>query len=162
MILTPATARDLPAILAIYNHAVRHTAAIWSDTPATLPERQTWLATKQERGFPVLVARENEAVLGFASYGDFRPFPGYARTVEHSVYVDPAHHRQGVGKALLLAVIDHATAAGHHAMVAAIDADNQGSIALHHALGFAQVGRLPEVGRKFDRWLDLVLMQRML
>lgn len=160
--LREAVAEDLIAILAIYNHAVEHTTAVWSETPATLEERHDWLAAKHARGFPVLVAVENAKVLGFATYGDFRPWPGYARSIEHSVYVDPACHRRGTGRALMGALIDHARATGYHTMIAGIDAGNTASMALHVALGFVEAGRLPQVGRKFGRWLDLALMQLML
>ncbi|WP_206244539.1 GNAT family N-acetyltransferase [Novosphingobium terrae] len=162
MIIRDAGERDLAAIMAIYNHAVLQTTAVWNDTPVTLEERQSWLAGKRERGFPVLVAEVGDRLLGFASYGDFRPWPGYVHTIEHSVYVHPESHRQGVGRALMEALIEQAVAAGLHAMIGGIEAGNAGSLALHHALGFAEVGRLPEVGRKFDRWLDLVFMQRVL
>lgn len=97
-------------------------------------------------------------MLGFASYGDFRPFAGFAATVEHSVYVDPAAQGQGLGRALLAALIDRARAAGLHVMVAGIEAGNTASIALHAKAGFEEAGLLREVGRKFGRWLDLRFM----
>jgi phosphinothricin acetyltransferase len=157
-----ATEADLPRILAITNDAILHSTAVWHLVPETLETRHAWFAARRARGFPVLVAEQDGAVAGFASYGDFRPFAGYAATVENSLYVDPAAQRRGVGLALLQGLVAHATAAGLHTMVAAIEAGNAASIALHARLGFTQVGRMPEVGRKFDRWLDLVLMQRML
>jgi L-amino acid N-acyltransferase YncA len=101
-------------------------------------------------------------VIGFATYGDFRAWPGYAQTVEHSLYVAPEHQRQGTGGLLLEALVARARADRLHVMVAGIAADNAASIALHAMLGFAEVGRMPEIGRKFDRWLDLVLMQLIL
>jgi L-amino acid N-acyltransferase YncA len=110
----------------------------------------------------VLVATEGAAVLGFASYGSFRPWEGYKHTVEHSVYVDAAARGKGVGRVLLSALIDHATASGKHVMVAGIDASNAVSIRLHETLGFITAGTLTQVGRKFDRWLDLLFMQRLL
>lgn len=162
MIIRDANLADLPAILAIYNHAVLHTTAVWNETPGTLEDRQAWLAEKHRRGFPVLVAEREGQVCGFASYGDFRPWPGYARTIEHSVYVDPAAHRLGIGRALMVELIARARQAGYHCLIGGIDAANAGSIALHQALGFAEVGRLPQVGRKFDNWLDLLFLQLML
>jgi phosphinothricin acetyltransferase len=110
----------------------------------------------------VLVAVEGDAVLGFASYGTFRPWEGYKHTVEHSVYVDATVRGKGVGRILLGALIAHATVAGRHVMVAGIDASNAVSIKLHAALGFTMIGTLMQVGRKFDRWLDLTFMQLML
>lgn len=108
MHIREAKGADLAGILAIYNHAVLHTTAVWSEAPATLEDRHIWLAAKQQRRFPVLVAVAGEEVLGFASYGDFRPWPGYAHSVEHSVYVAPACHRRGVGKDLVQALIEEA------------------------------------------------------
>lgn len=162
MMIRDADRDDLVAILAIYNHAVLHTTAVWNETPGTIGERHLWFDAKQQRGFPVLVAVEGDKVLGFASYGDFRPFPGYSQSVEHSIYVAPDAHRRGIGRALLGALIARGRAAGLHAMIGGIDASNDGSIALHQAMGFTQVGRMPQVGHKFGRWLDLVFMQKLL
>jgi L-amino acid N-acyltransferase YncA len=153
---------DLPGILAIYNDAVANSTAVFSDRPATIGERREWLAARSAQDFPVLVAREHGEVLAFATYGGFRTWPGYRLTVEHSVYVAATRRRAGLGRRLLGELIARARAAGMHAMVAGIDADNAPSLQMHAALGFEQVGMLPEVARKFDRWLDLVFMQLML
>ena len=153
---------DLPAILAITNDAILHTTAIWSLTPTTLQARRAWLEERQGSGFPVLVAAEGEAVLGFASYGGFRPWEGYRESVEHSLYVARERRGRGVGKALLERLIAHAGEAGKHVMIAGIAGDNAVSLRLHAAFGFREAGRLHEVGRKFDRWLDLVLLERFL
>ena len=110
----------------------------------------------------MLVAAEGETVLGFATYGDFRPFAGYALTVEHSVYVDPAAQGRGLGGALLRALVNRAREAGLHVMVAGIEASNTASIALHQREGFQNAGVLRQVGRKFGRWLDLLFMQKFL
>lgn len=157
-----ATRADAAAILPIYNHAVLATTAVWNEGESDLAGREAWLAGRVAAGFPVLVAEIDGAVVGFASFGDFRAWDGYRFTVEHSVYVDPAHHRCGVGRALLETLIARARAAGKHAMIAGIEARNAGSIALHRSLGFREVGRLPEVGTKFGQWLDLVFLQLML
>ncbi len=153
---------DLPGILAIYNDAIANSTAVFSDRPATLDERREWLAARRAQDFPVLVARGRGEVLAFATYGGFRTWPGYHLTVEHSVYVAAARRREGVGGRLLRELIERARGAGMHAMVAGIDADNAASLQMHAALGFERVGYLPEVARKFDRWLDLVFMQLML
>lgn len=153
---------DLPAILAITNDVIQTTTAIYSHIPATLADRQAWFALRTGQSCPVLVAEAGGCVLGFASFGDFRSWPGYRHTVEHSVHVDAAARGQGVGRALLTALLPLAEAMGKHAIVGAIDADNAASLRLHARLGFAQVGVLPQVGRKFDRWLDLVFMHRLL
>lgn len=163
MIVRDAAADDLPGILAIYNDAVAHTTAIWNDTPADLDNRRDWWRARVAGGHPVLVAVEEAgAVLGYASYGPFRPFDGYRQTVEHSVYVAEAARRRGVATALLAALEERARAAGMHAMIGGIAAENAASIALHQTLGFTETGRLPEVGRKFGRWLDLVFLQKIL
>jgi phosphinothricin acetyltransferase len=157
-----ATEADLPAIVAITNHAILHTTALWTNTEATVESRGKWWRDRIDAGFPVLVAEEDEKVVGYASYGMFRPFEGYLYSVEHSVYVDPAAHGRGLGRALLASVIAHAKMAGKHVMIGGIEADNIASLRLHASLGFVETGRLAQVGRKFDRWLDLVFMQLML
>jgi len=153
---------DLPAILGITNHAILSSTAIWSVAPVDLAGRTDWWRERVARNFPVLVAEIAGEVVGFGSYGPFRPHEGYALTVEHSVYIAPQAQRHGAGGALLRTLIDHARAAGKHVMVGAIDADNAASLALHRRFGFEETGRMPEVGRKFERWLDLVLVQKIL
>ena len=163
-VIEPATLADAPAIAAILNHAIEHTTANWNDQPQSDARMTLWLQEKAAGEWPVLVARDAKRgpALGYATCGPFRTFPGYRFTVEDSVYVAPDAQRRGVGRALLGALIETARAAGLHAMVAGSDAENASSIALHSALGFTEVARMPEVGRKFDRWLTLVLMQRAL
>ncbi len=102
---------------------------------------------------------DQQAVAGYASFGDWRAFDGYRHTVEHSVYVRPDCQGVGIGKALMVVLIERACAIGKHVMVAGIEAKNGGSIALHKKLGFEEVGLLLEVGSKFGRWLDLVFLQ---
>ncbi|GBQ71312.1 acetyltransferase [Ameyamaea chiangmaiensis NBRC 103196] len=153
---------DLATILAIYNDAVRGSTAVFSDQETTLAARAAWLAERQGRGFPVLVAERDGAVLGFATFGDFRAWPGYRHTVEHSVYVQDHARGAGVGQALMHGLIERAQAQGHHVMVAGIEASNAPSIRLHERLGFERAGLLREVGTKFGCWLDLVFMQKVL
>ncbi|MGQ9365949.1 GNAT family N-acetyltransferase [Azospirillum sp. A39] len=162
--LRDAGADDLAAMLAIYNDAVVNTTAVYDETPRGEEAQARWFAAKREQGLPVLVAADADGtVCGFASYGPFRPWPGFRHTVENSLYVAPAQRGRGIGRHLLTALIGRARAAGGlHAMVAGIDADNAVSLRLHAALGFVEVARMPEVGRKFDRWLDLVFLQLML
>ena len=157
-----ATEGDLPAILAIYNDAVLNTTAIWNETPVDLANRSEWFRARSAAGFPVLVAEQAGRVLGYASFGDFRPFEGYRVTVEHSLYVEAAARGRGLGKALLSALIEEAHRLGKRAMVGGIDATNVPSIALHRKFEFTEVGRLPGVGTKFGQPLDLVLMQKTL
>jgi len=161
-IIRAARDDDLPAITAIYNDAVVNTTAIWNDTVVDVDDRRAWHAARIGLGYPVLVAEAEGAVAAYGTFGDFRAFDGYRHTVEHSVYVAPAARRRGLASALVLALAGRAAALGKHVMVAGIAADNAGSIALHARLGFVETGRMPEVGRKFGRWLDLVLMQKTL
>ncbi|MYZ47971.1 GNAT family N-acetyltransferase [Propylenella binzhouense] len=171
LLVRAATEADLPGVLAIYNHAVAHTTAIWNDVLVDLDNRRAWWRGRVEAGFPVLVAVAGgadraadraEPVLGYASYGPFRAFDGYRLTVEHSVYVAEGARRRGVATALLRALEREARSAGLHVMVGGVAADNEPSLRLHARLGFVETGRMPEVGTKFGRWLDLVLMQKVL
>lgn len=157
-----ATESDLPRILEILNEAIANTTAVWSWTQLDLANRQAWLAARRQRGFPVLVATDDSGVLGYASYGPFRDWDGYAQTVEHSVYIDVAARGRGLGRSLLQSLIARAQEAGLHVMIGGIDASNAVSIRLHESLGFVETARMPQVGRKFDRWLDLVFLQKLL
>ncbi len=163
--ILPAGENHLPGITAIYNQAVRETFSIWSETETTIDQRRGWLNLRRADGFPVFVAVDPDhpsEVLGYGSFGSFRDFPGYAATVEHSVYVTPSAHRRGIGRALLTALIEAAELRGLSAMVGGVDASNVASLALHHSLGFEEQGRLKGVGRKFGRPLDLVFMVKAL
>jgi phosphinothricin acetyltransferase len=157
--IVSADASDLEGITAIYNDVIARSTAIFSDDPVSVENRRVWLAERQARGFPVLVAREDGEVLGFGSFGDFRAWPGYRTTVEHSVHVADGQRRRGIGAQLVGALIDEARALGMHVMIAGVVSTNEASLALHRRLGFVEVGRLPEVARKFDKWLELVLLQ---
>ncbi|WP_428392678.1 N-acetyltransferase family protein [Lichenicoccus sp.] len=157
-----ADQRDLPAILEITNDAILSGTALWTITPQTLADRHAWMMGRREAGFPVLVAEQDGAVRGFGSYGAFRPHDGYARTVEHSLYVHAQARRAGIGSALLAALVARAQEAGKHVMIGGIEAENHASIALHERAGFVRAAVLPQVGRKFERWLDLLFMYRML
>jgi len=163
MKIQDATATDLPAILAIYNDAVENTTAIWNETLVDLSNRQAWFAERSAAGFPVLVAHDAAGVVvGYASYGTWRAIEGFRHTVEHSVYVRDDQRGQGLGPQLMQALSKRAQAAGLHVMVAAIESGNSASIRLHERLGFVTSGQMPQVGRKFGRWLDLTFMQLML
>lgn len=153
---------DLPAILAIHNHVIVTSTANFSYHAVDLEDRRAFLHDRRARGFPFLVAVEADALLGYASFGPFRPHDGFARTVEHSIYVAPAHHRRGVAALLMPALIARARDLGKHVMVGGLDAANAASIALHERLGFVRVGVMPQVGFKFDRYLDLLFMQKIL
>ncbi|MEZ5938302.1 MAG: N-acetyltransferase family protein [Hyphomonadaceae bacterium] len=153
----------LQGITAIYNQAVRETFSIWSETEITVEQRRRWLHARRNASFPVIVAVRRipgrpDDVIGYGSYGVFRDFPGYANTVEHSVYVRPDAHGQGVGRALLLDLIERARTQNVTTMVGGVDSQNAASIALHRALGFEKQGELKGVGQKFGRSLDLIFM----
>lgn len=162
MLIADASEAELPGILAIYNEVIAHSTAVYSNSAVTLENRLEWWSSRVARGFPVLIARDASGVTGFATFGEFRAWPGYRYTVEHSVHVRSDRRGQGIGSELVRALFPRAAAMGKHVMIAGIDAANAASIRFHAALGFEQVALLREVGRKFDRWLDLVLMQRWL
>ncbi|BCR25887.1 GNAT family N-acetyltransferase [Aquipseudomonas alcaligenes] len=163
MIIRDAAEADLPALRDIFNDAVLNTTAIWMDNVVDLANRQAWFAARAQQGYPILVA-ENAAgeVVGYASFGDWRPFDGFCHTVEHSVYIRADQRGKGLGPLLLAALIERAKACDKHVMVAAIESGNAASIRLHQRLGFAITGQMPQVGRKFGRWLDLTFMQLIL
>ena len=159
VLIRDAVEADLPAIRDIYNHAGEHTTAIWNEVLIDVDNRRVWLELRRAKGFPVLVAEKDGKVAGYASYGEWRAFDGYRHTVEHSVYVDKDLRGGGIGKQLMLDLIARAKAGGMHVMIAAIEAENRASIALHERLGFRLVGIHREVGIKFGRWLDLAAME---
>lgn len=158
--LRDATEEDLPGLTAIYNQVIATSTAIYSHTAVTLEDRRQWWLARTGQGYPVLVARDAAGVAGFATFGDFRPWPGYRFTVEHSVHVRAGGRGRGVGTLLVRALLPRAAALGKHVMVAGVDAENGPSIRFHERLGFERCGHLREVGYKFDRWLDLVFLQR--
>lgn len=161
--LRPSDAADIPAIAAIYAHAVLHGTASFELAPPDEAEMAARRAALLAAGYPYLVAEADGVVAGYAYASAYRPRPAYRDTVEGSVYVDPARHGRGVGRALLTGLIAAAASRGYRQMVAVIgDTANAPSIRLHEALGFRYVGTLRAVGWKHGRWLDTVLMQRAL
>jgi len=156
-----AGADDLPAMMAIYNEVVANSTAIYSFQPSTLDERREWFRVRSGGGWPVLAAVRGDDLLGYASFAEFRgAWPGYLHSVEHSVYVRADCRHQGVGRALVQALLPIAAAMDKHVMIGGIDAANEASLRLHERLGFQRVAHFREVGRKFGRWLDLVFVQR--
>ena len=159
-VIRSANHEDLPAIVEIYNEGGVATTASYDIEPVTLEERAAWFERLRNQGHPVLVLEENGRVVGFASYGSFRDKAAYLHTVEHSVYVAEGSRSNGVGRMLLCALLDHARGRGVHVMLGVLDADNMASRAFHKSLGFIESVVLPEVGRKFGRWLDVVFVTR--
>ncbi|MFJ9543466.1 GNAT family N-acetyltransferase [Streptomyces sp. NPDC101225] len=158
MTVRPARAGDVETVRAIRNNAVGHSTALWTQTPQSPEEAADWLAGHLERG-SAFVAETGGEVAGFAVYGPWRALDGYRHTVEDSVYVREGRHGLGIGTALLAAVVDGAREAGHHVVIAGIEAGNAASIRLHERFGFEHVGTVAEAGTKFGRWLDLTLMR---
>jgi len=157
-----ATEQDIAAMLSIYNDVLASSTAIFSDVPRSHVEQFSWFKDRVAQQRPVLVATCSDDVIGYASYGPFRTWPGYRHTVENSIYLASAARGKGAGTLLLRALLERAESQRVHAVIAGIDGDNIVSMRLHEKLGFSKVAQLKEVGRKFDRWLDLVFYQRLL
>ncbi len=162
MTLRDATAADLPAINAIYNHYVLISTCTYQIVPETGEGREAWFAGRKPV-HPVIVAEQDGEVIGWGSLSPFHKREAYAGTVENSVYVHHGHQRQGVGRLLMEELLRCAAEEPDlHTVIALISADQEASIALHARLGFVECGRMREAGRKFGRLLDVVYMQRML
>jgi phosphinothricin acetyltransferase len=162
MLIRDATAADVPALTAIYAHHVLHGSGTFEEEPPAEAEMSDRLANVQGRGWAWLVAEhEDGTVLGYAYYTQFRDRSGYRHCAEDAIYVRDDVRGQGVGKALVQALLERAAAAGFRQMLAVIgDSENVGSIGLHVSLGFRQAGVMKSAGLKFGRWMDVVLMQR--
>jgi phosphinothricin acetyltransferase len=158
-VIDNASRSDLPQILEIYNEVIRNSTAVYSEEEFTPARGQAWFDTKTSQGFPLIVARDASGVAGFGTFGEFRAWPCYRHSVEHSVHVRADRRGQGIGRALIVELLGRAAASSKHVMIAGIDSDNAVSIGLHQSLGFTSVGHFHEVGYKFGRWLDLVFMQ---
>ena len=154
-----ASRQDLPQVLAIYNEVIRNSTAVYSEEEFTAARGEAWFDAKMGNGFPLIVVRDASGIAGFGSFGEFRAWPCYRQTVEHSVHVRADRRGQGVGRALVVELMARAAASAKHVMIAGIDADNEVSLGLHLSLGFANVGHFHEVGFKFGRWLDLAFME---
>ena len=155
-----ATEADLAAVHDIYNHYVLHSVCTYQDEVEPLSVRQAWFAARGPE-HPVTVAELDGEIVGWGALSRFHARSAYRRTVENAVYVRHDRHRRGVGVALMVDLIDRAKALGHHTIVALVDAEQAGSVALHERLGFERAGRLRQAGFKFGRWLDVVYLQRM-
>ena len=154
--------KDAQAILEIINYNILNATALYDYEPRTLENQVAILEEKLSKGFPVVVATEEETVVGFGYYSEFRFREAYKFTVEHSVYAHPNHIGKGIGKLILKNLIDLAKAQKLHTMIGVIDAENQSSIEFHKKFGFEIAGTIKESGFKFNRWLHSVFMQKML
>jgi L-amino acid N-acyltransferase YncA len=161
--IRPATAADLPAITEIYAHAVRFGTATFEVVPPDAGEMRRRFEALKEGGFPYFVAVLASRVVGYAYAAVYRPRPAYRFTVENSVYLRPSIHRRGIGRQLLQRLIAECETRGFRQMIAVIgDSGNAASIGVHRQCGFEMIGTHPNVGLKFGRWLDTVMMQRSL
>ncbi len=160
--IRPARPEDAAAIAAFWNPFIRDTAVTFNPVEKSPDDIAAMIAERQAAGHGFLVADHQGAVVGFASYAQFRGGAGYARTMEHTIILSPAAHGTGLGRALMAALEEHARAAGIHSLIAGVSAENPAGRAFHAAIGYAEIATLPQVGHKFGRWMDLVLMQKIL
>jgi L-amino acid N-acyltransferase len=165
VIIRDANEHDLPVLTQLHNAWIPTLTTTWTEKPFSLEERAAWLEEHQRDGLPVLVADDAGEVMGYTSYERFRGggrLEGNDSTAELSIHVREDFWGLGFGRALIEALVERARVARIHVLVAAIDGENEASLRFHERLGFVEVARMPETGRKFGRWLDLVLMQRIL
>jgi L-amino acid N-acyltransferase YncA len=160
--LRTAEARDAEAIAEIYNHEVTHGVSTFDLTLRSVEEQRAWISARSG-AFSVIVADDMLLdVVGFAALSTYRDRAGYRTTVENSIYVRRDQHRRGIGKLLLARLLEVARDSGFHTVIARIESTSVGSLALHESLGFTLVGTERQIGRKHGRWLDSVIMQKLL
>jgi L-amino acid N-acyltransferase len=157
--IAAATHQDLAEILDIYNEVIRTSTAVYTEIELTAERGAAWFDAKRSAGFPFIVAKDATGITGFGTFGEFRAPPCYRHSVEHSVHVRRDRRGEGIGRRLVIELMNLAAAMHKHVMIAGIDADNAVSIKLHESLGFINVGHFHEVGFKFGRWLDLVFLE---
>lgn len=157
-----AGARHARGIMAVWNPVIRETAITFNAAEKQENDLVRLIVSRADAGLGFFVAEEQGEVLGFATYGQFRVGVGYARTMEHTIVLAPEARGKGLGKALMNRIEFHARDHGVHSMMAGVSAENEDGIAFHARLGYKMLVRVPEVGWKFDRWMDLVLMQKFL
>lgn len=151
--------KDIPEVLEIYNDIILTSKAVYRYEIQSLDEKEKWFREQQALGNPLLVYDDHGIVAGFATYSQFRPYPGYKYTMEHSVYVHKDHYQKGIATKLMLSLIEKAKEQGVKTLVAGIDGENIGSIKAHEKLGFEYAGTIKNAGYKFEQWLDLVFYQ---
>lgn len=159
MEIRAAVAEDFGGITEIYNSIVLTSTAVYNDAASTVEERIAWWRARTERGFPVIVAADQERVLGYGSFGEFRPFHGYRFTVEGTIHIREGVRGQGLGRQLLNELLDRARALGMHTIIAGVDSENEASLRFLETAGFVRAAEIREVGYKFGRYLNLVFLQ---
>lgn len=162
VIIREATIEDVSKILEIINFEILHTTVVYDYKERSYDQQLQWFLNKQKDNLPIIVAEKDNDVIGFGTFGIYRPWEAYKYAVEHSIYVDRNIRGVGTGKLLLTQLIAIAKEQGYHTMIAGIDAANDKSVTFHKKFGFKEVGTLKEVGYKFDTWLDLVFLQLIL
>jgi L-amino acid N-acyltransferase len=160
--IRPALPEDAAAIAALLNHWIETSAVTFNPVPNTEASIRAMIEAKAAAGHGVLVAVEDGTLLGQASYGQFRAGAGYQTCMEHSISLCPKARGKGIGRALMAAIEDHARARGAHQMIAGVSGENAEGRAFHERLGYRHIATVPEAGFKFDRYMDLVLMQKFL
>jgi phosphinothricin acetyltransferase len=163
VLVRDAEQADMGAILSIYTHFVLRSCCSFEEVPPTLEEMQARRARAVARGLPYLVAVADDEIVGYTYAGPFRPRSAYRYTIEDSIYVAPTVGRRGIGSVLLSSLVERCTNLGYRRMIGVVgDSANQASIALHRKVGFRQEGVLRGVGLKFGKWIDVVIMHRVL
>ena len=162
MPIRQARPEDCAALVALWNPVIRQGEATFNSIEKTAEGLAAEIAAKQQANQPFLLAEEDGEVQGFATYGQFRASNGYRHTMEHTIILSPAHHGKGLGRRLMAEIEAIARARQVHSMFAGVSHANIAGLNFHRAIGYVEVARLPQVGRKFDRWFDLVLLQKML
>ena len=154
-----AESKDVQSILDIVNHEILHSTVLYDYRERTYEKQLGWFEKKSQDKMPVIVAEKNNKVIGFGTYGIFRPWDAYRYSVEHSIYVNHRARGLGVGKLIMAELIRLAKEQGYHTMIAGVDGSNRGSYEFHRKFGFQEIGTFKEIGYKFDRWLDLIFLQ---
>ena len=162
VIIRPAEINDVGEILEIVNHEILNSTVIYDYEERTFEQQLKWFEQKKASRMPVIVADDGNRVLGFGTYGIFRPWAAYQYSAEHSIYVRKDHRASGIGQKLMANLIELARLNGFHTMIAGVDGTNEKSIDFHKKFGFTEVGTFKEVGFKFNQWLDLRFLQLIL
>ncbi|HVF73033.1 MAG TPA: GNAT family N-acetyltransferase [Chthoniobacterales bacterium] len=159
--LRTATPADAGAITDLLNHYVSKTTSTFITEPQTVEQQIAWFTQRSER-YPAVAVETGGRLIGWGALSPHNPRGGYRYSADISIYLHPDFHRQGIGRALLRELIERARSLGHHVLVAGCCTESTASIALHESLGFERVGTFRQIGRKFDRWLDVVYLQLIL